>query len=382
MAVCYRDDASRVGGAHTWGGGETADTADLKSASGRPECGFESRPPYPHKAACSQERRCPEPRHARAQGIASWALLPQPPPQPAPANRVRTGQLTAHRPGLLASRMRSTLRWSSGMPGPPSPSASDLGTFTARKERFQRGGWYWRAYRRRFGRLRRVYLGKSEQLSLDCLEAAAQRLASGGERASALAEPVMDAMGLKGGPEEAEVPGASARRRGAPGMSGLGGLGGLGGEAERHDAPRERPHLLATKVSRPLPPHDLVPRPRLTAALQRAATGASLTFIVAPAGSGKTTLLAEWAACAPRAGWAARRPGGQRPRPLLAHSPGRARARRSWPHWDRWLDVGGGRRESPRHGARLPRQCARRAGRRVPLPRARRLPRDRGGLDS
>ena len=35
------------------------------------------------------------------------------------------------------------------------------GTFSARKERagHGRGGWYWKAYRRCDGRLRRVYLG-------------------------------------------------------------------------------------------------------------------------------------------------------------------------------------------------------------------------------
>jgi hypothetical protein len=39
--VCYREDVTRFGG-----GGEMADAADLKSASGIPECGFESRPPH------------------------------------------------------------------------------------------------------------------------------------------------------------------------------------------------------------------------------------------------------------------------------------------------------------------------------------------------
>ena len=55
-----------------------------------------------------------------------------------------------------------------------------LGTFTARKEPAsnRRGGEYWRAYRRRNGKLHRVYLGKSEELTLDRLNSAAVTLAS------------------------------------------------------------------------------------------------------------------------------------------------------------------------------------------------------------
>ena len=56
------------------------------------------------------------------------------------------------------------------------------GTFTARKERAgnKRGGLYWRAYRKRDGKLRRVYLGKSEELTLQRLESAATILAGQG----------------------------------------------------------------------------------------------------------------------------------------------------------------------------------------------------------
>jgi predicted ATPase/DNA-binding CsgD family transcriptional regulator len=56
---------------------------------------------------------------------------------------------------------------------------SASGTFTARKEQAsnKRGGEYWRAYRRREDRLHRVYLGKSEELTLDRLRAVAAALA-------------------------------------------------------------------------------------------------------------------------------------------------------------------------------------------------------------
>src|SRR6266480_2399910 len=40
--------------------------------------------------------------------------------------------------------------------------------FTARRE-LQRGHWYWYAYRRRGGRLRKAYLGRSSDLTLERL---------------------------------------------------------------------------------------------------------------------------------------------------------------------------------------------------------------------
>ncbi len=53
------------------------------------------------------------------------------------------------------------------------------GHFTARKERpsHGRGGWYWKAYRRREGWLHRVYLGASAGLTLERLRQAAAALA-------------------------------------------------------------------------------------------------------------------------------------------------------------------------------------------------------------
>ncbi len=59
---------------------------------------------------------------------------------------------------------------------------SEHGTFTARKERAgnKRGGMYWRAYRRRQGKLYRAYLGKSEELTLERLKAVAAVLAGQG----------------------------------------------------------------------------------------------------------------------------------------------------------------------------------------------------------
>ncbi len=52
---------------------------------------------------------------------------------------------------------------------------SDEGLFTARHERSgqQRGGRYWKAYRKQHGKLSSRYLGKSEALSLERLRAVA-----------------------------------------------------------------------------------------------------------------------------------------------------------------------------------------------------------------
>jgi LuxR family transcriptional regulator, maltose regulon positive regulatory protein len=60
------------------------------------------------------------------------------------------------------------------------------GTFTAHKARAgnRRGGWYWRAYRRKCGRLSRCYLGVSTNLTFAKLREAARRLAVDGEDTS------------------------------------------------------------------------------------------------------------------------------------------------------------------------------------------------------
>lgn len=55
--------------------------------------------------------------------------------------------------------------------------AHAAGDFTARKERKQRGDCYWVAYRQRHGKLFKVYLGKTANLTGANLDAAAIRLA-------------------------------------------------------------------------------------------------------------------------------------------------------------------------------------------------------------
>jgi predicted ATPase/DNA-binding CsgD family transcriptional regulator len=64
-----------------------------------------------------------------------------------------------------------------------------LGSFTARRER-KRHGWYWYAYRKRAGRLRKAYLGKTEELTPQRLNAVAAALSGqGNDDAGPLADP-------------------------------------------------------------------------------------------------------------------------------------------------------------------------------------------------
>src|SRR5919199_2213056 len=131
---------------------------------------------------------------------------------------------------------------------------SPSGSFSARKERRTRGGWYWQAYRTANGTLQKAYLGKRENLSLERLERAAVTLAT----ASTPADPQPMA--------PPPAPGA--------------------------DMPL---NLLATKLFVPPARAHLVPRPRLLDRLQQSVQG-KLTLLSAPAGFGKTTLLSAWIA--------------------------------------------------------------------------------------
>ena len=58
---------------------------------------------------------------------------------------------------------------------------SDKGTFTARKEPGRHGGAYWKAYRKREGKLHRAYLGKSCAVTLQRLNAVAAQLSGQGD---------------------------------------------------------------------------------------------------------------------------------------------------------------------------------------------------------
>ncbi len=50
------------------------------------------------------------------------------------------------------------------------------GNFTARREQ-KNGSWYWYAYRKKNGKLHKAYLGKSEELTPECMNNIAAILA-------------------------------------------------------------------------------------------------------------------------------------------------------------------------------------------------------------
>src|SRR6266545_1859645 len=136
--------------------------------------------------------------------------------------------------------------------------ACPAGSFQARKERKQRGGWYWIAYRRVHGKIHKRYLGKPDELSLARLLAAAQLLE---QSAPSVAQGV---------PVD---PSASPMNR----------------------SPAPPPYILTTKLFVPPLRSNVVARPRLIEQLQAGAQG-RLTLLSAPAGFGKTTLLSAWLA--------------------------------------------------------------------------------------
>jgi ATP/maltotriose-dependent transcriptional regulator MalT len=154
------------------------------------------------------------------------------------------------------------------------------GTFTARKERRSGGEEeYWSAYRKRGGRLRKVYLGKAEKLTLARLNDAAAVLArSDGD--------VTRSSGTEASADKAEVMPTNEAT--------------AAGSAATDDHPRQHPRhsisgepLLLTKLSIPLPRPSLVSRLRLSKRLGEGLER-KLTLLSAPAGFGKTTLLSAW----------------------------------------------------------------------------------------
>jgi LuxR family maltose regulon positive regulatory protein len=123
---------------------------------------------------------------------------------------------------------------------------NETGSFTARKERRKRGGWYWIAYRSREGRLMKTYIGRSEDLTLERLHAVTSQLSvpnHDAQSASLPAHPIM--------------------------------------------AAKFAPPPLAMRTYR------MVERKALLERLE-ASLRVRLTLIMAPAGFGKTTLLNMW----------------------------------------------------------------------------------------
>ena len=148
--------------------------------------------------------------------------------------------------------------------------SSPQGTLTARREE-RHGTWYWYAYRSQSGHLHKVYLGKSEELTLPRLHEAVTVLSA--EDATSPRPPAT----LSSPQPSAATPLSSATSR-----SSL--------------------HLLTTKISVPPARLNVVTRSRLIQWMNTALRG-TLTLIVAPAGWGKTTLLSAWHADASPDAW-------------------------------------------------------------------------------
>lgn len=125
------------------------------------------------------------------------------------------------------------------------------GHFSARRET-RHGSDYWYAYRRRNGKLHKVYLGKSEEITPDQLEQAAANLAG---------KTVLNQLTLF-----TEPPNSPTHKSWINGSL---------------------PAL--TKIRPPILPLNLITRPRLIQKIS-----AQVTFICAPGGFGKSTLLNDW----------------------------------------------------------------------------------------
>jgi LuxR family transcriptional regulator, maltose regulon positive regulatory protein len=137
---------------------------------------------------------------------------------------------------------------------------SPAGDYTARKERKQRGGAYWVAYRTAAGRQHKKYLGTAADLTPEHLA----------DAVAALAERISDAA--------ATASGSATGANRSPGRM-PNNAAGL---------------LLATKLFVPRPRADLVLRPRLLARLDEGLDDGGCSLLSAPAGTGKTSLLATW----------------------------------------------------------------------------------------
>lgn len=144
--------------------------------------------------------------------------------------------------------------------------------YTVRRQRAQRGGSYWYAYRRLHGRIVKRYIGRSADLTLARLEEIAHRLEG---------LPNVDQHALESseaGQTAGDMTLAAAQVEDGCAVSSSG------------TAP-----LLFSKLSAPRLQSSLLDRSRLFALLDAGREGA-FTLVTAPAGCGKTTLVCQWLA--------------------------------------------------------------------------------------
>jgi predicted ATPase/DNA-binding CsgD family transcriptional regulator len=97
--------------------------------------------------------------------------------------RIRDGTLVAYDGGVSNTIRVGEVDWWRWLDAPGSTHfrfEQGADAFTARRER-REGGWYWYAYRKRNGRLRKAYLGRTADLTADHLSAVAATLAHTGK---------------------------------------------------------------------------------------------------------------------------------------------------------------------------------------------------------
>jgi LuxR family maltose regulon positive regulatory protein len=141
--------------------------------------------------------------------------------------------------------------------------ADRLGGFSAYKSETDPNTLHWQASSLRHGQLMRLDLGPSRALTLERLQAAAQRLA--GEPASIE-------------PDEGGQATSAASIPDAPRTAASGSIPSS---------------LIGTKLYRPRRSNDVIPRSRLLEHLNAGLSG-KVSLVCAPAGCGKTTLVVQW----------------------------------------------------------------------------------------
>jgi LuxR family maltose regulon positive regulatory protein len=165
------------------------------------------------------------------------------------------------------------------------------GSYTARKERKQRGDSYWYAYARVEGKLTKRYLGRSIDLSFARLELAAQELWCGSQYALLKGEHIETSAISKSGHGPGLLDSDTVRTQ-----SHFVDLQGNSPASRKTTTALSRlptDPLFATKLRVPRLPTQLVLRPRLIQQLQNGLERV-LILVSAPAGFGKSTLLADW----------------------------------------------------------------------------------------
>lgn len=142
--------------------------------------------------------------------------------------------------------------------------------YTARKEKMQRGGFYWYGYRSLQGKTVKRYIGRTADLSIARLEEVAVSLRSKPQKKEANE----DGLGQWLAPVP-QLPAPTAK-------------------SSSSELVQMMP-LLESKLHPPRLPASLVARPQLSARLD-AGTTHKLTLLSTPAGFGKTTTVSQWLA--------------------------------------------------------------------------------------